>query len=377
VDGVKVAVVGAGVTGLSVAFQLAERGADVTVFERTGIGAEASGVQPGGVRQQWGTHVNCLLARESVAFYRSLNERLEPRVAATLEPCGYLFLAHSEDRLAALAADVALQNQLGVPSELLGPDEVAALVPGLVVSTVTGAAYCAEDGYFDRPQAVVEAFGEACTRRGVVIQHANVTAVTPNADGWDLEHGGRAASADVVVIAAGYDTPGLLTALDVELPIAKQARYLLLSDPIGERLLEPLVVSAERHFAAKHLSSGRMLASDLSAAGNLDDHASSWRAHVRETALQLLPQLEYVTYPVVVEGFYDVTPDHQPVIGPVSGRDGVWVAAGFSGHGFMMAPAVGRVLADAILERRFDPALDSFALDRFERGNLLPELQIV
>jgi sarcosine oxidase subunit beta len=78
-----------------------------------------------------------------------------------------------------------------------------------------------------------------------------------------------------------------------------------------------------------------------------------------------------------VEGFYDVTPDHQPVIGSVSERDGVWVAAGFSGHGFMMAPAVGRILADAILEGRFDSALDSFALGRFERGNLLPELQIV
>jgi sarcosine oxidase, subunit beta len=374
---VRIAVVGAGVTGLSVAFHLAERGAGVTVFERTGVGAEASGVQPGGVRQQWGTRVNCLLARESVAFYRSLNERLEPRVAATLEPCGYLFLAHSADRLSALAADVALQQNVGVPSELLEPDEVAALVPGLVVSTVTGAAYCAEDGYFDRPQAVVEAFAEACTRQGVVIEHTTVTSLTARDEGWAISHRGGAASADVVVIAAGYDTPALLTELEVELPIEKQARYLLLSDPIVERLLEPLVVSAERHFAAKHLSSGRMLASDLSAAGNLDDHASSWRAHVRETALQLLPQLEYVSYPLVVEGFYDVTPDHQPVIGSVSERDGVWVAAGFSGHGFMMAPAVGRILADAILEGRFDPSLDSFALGRFERGNLLPELQIV
>jgi sarcosine oxidase, subunit beta len=374
---VRIAVVGAGVTGLSVAFHLAERGAGVTVFERTGIGAEASGVQPGGVRQQWGTRVNCLLARESVEFYRSLNERLEPRVAATLEPCGYLFLAHSADRLSALAADVALQQNVGVPSELLEPDEVAALVPGLVVSTVTGAAYCAEDGYFDRPQAVVEAFAEACTRQGVVIEHTTVTSLTARDEGWAISHRGGAASADVVVIAAGYDTPALLTELEVELPIEKQARYLLLSDPIVERLLEPLVVSAERHFAAKHLSSGRMLASDLSAAGNLDDHASSWRAHVRETALQLLPQLEYVSYPLVVEGFYDVTPDHQPVIGSVSERDGVWVAAGFSGHGFMMAPAVGRILADAILEGRFDPSLDSFALGRFERGNLLPELQIV
>jgi sarcosine oxidase subunit beta len=372
-----VAVVGAGITGLSVAFQLAERGADVTVFEREGIGAAASGVQPGGVRQQWGTRVNCLLARESVAFYRQLQERLEPRVTATLEACGYLFLAHSEERLAALADDVALQNEARVPSELLSPEAVSALVPGLAVSTVTGAAYCPEDGYFDRPQAVVEAFAEACKRRRVAIEQVEVVAVAADGDGWSLIHTGGAATADAVVIAAGYETPALLADLDVELPISKQPRYLLLSDPIHERLLEPLVVSSELHFAAKHLSSGRVLASDLAAAGDPDRNAPTWRANVRAHAQKLLPVLEYVTYPVLVEGFYDVTPDHQPVISRAPEHDGLWVAAGFSGHGFMMAPAVGRMVADALVERRFDPALDSFAFDRFERGNLLPELQIV
>jgi sarcosine oxidase, subunit beta len=374
---VRVAVVGAGVTGLSVAFHLGERGADVTVYERTGIGAEASGVQPGGVRQQWGTRVNCLLARESVAFYRQLQDRLEPRVPATLEACGYLFLAHSAEHLSQLAGDIALQREAGVPSELVDPEAVAELVPGMVVSTVTGAAYCAEDGYFDHPQAVVEAFAEAGKRRGVAIEQVEVTAVTPDGDGWSLALSGGTASADAIVIAAGYDTPQLLAELDVELPIAKQARYLLLSDPIQERLLEPLVVSTERSFAAKHLGNGRMLASDLAAAGDPLEHASIWRANVRENAQRLLPVLEYVTYPVVVEGFYDVTPDHQPVISRASEHDGLWVAAGFSGHGFMMAPAVGRIVAEALVERRFDPALDSFAFDRFERGNLLPELQIV
>jgi sarcosine oxidase, subunit beta len=374
---VRVAVVGAGITGLSVAFHLAERGAAVTVYERTGVGAEASGVQPGGVRQQWGTRVNCLLARESVAFYRQLQDRLEPRVTATLEACGYLFLAHSEEHLSRLAEDAALQREAGVPSELLSPQAVATLVPGMVVSTLTGAAFCAEDGYFDHPQAVVEAFAEACKRRGVAIELAEVAAVTADGDGWSLALAGDEASADAVVIAAGYDTAPLLAELDVELPISKQPRYLLLSDPIQERLLEPLVVSSERHFAAKHLGNGRVLASDLAAVGDPEKNASIWRANVRENTQKLLPVLEYVTYPVVVEGFYDVTPDHQPVISPASAHDGLWVAAGFSGHGFMMAPAVGRIVAEALVDRRFDPALESFAFDRFERGNLLPELQIV
>ena len=372
----RVAVVGAGITGLSVAFHLAEGGAEVVVHERTGVGAEASGVQPGGVRQQWSTRVNCLLARESTAFYRDVARRLDARTQPVLEPCGYLFLAHSAARREGLAADVALQNELGIPSTLLEPDDLADLLPGIDVSDVTAASFCAEDGYFDQPQAVVEAFAEACRRRGVPIEHSTVTRLVERADGWTLEReNADPVVADAVVVAAGYDAPALLLTVGIDLPIAKEARYLLMSEPIADRLLEPLVVSGERHFAAKHLRNGRVLASDLAANGDPDSDAASWRAHVQDSVRRFLPVLEYVTYPIVVEGFYDVTPDHQPLIAQAD--SGLWVAAGFSGHGFMIAPAVGRIVADALLDGRHDPALESFALDRFARGSLAPELQIV
>jgi len=373
---VRVAVVGAGITGLSVALHLAEGGADVVVHERTGIGAEASGVQPGGVRQQWSTRVNCLLARESIGFYSDVAGRLGARTDPVLEACGYVFLAHTSERRDALAADVALQNELDIPSELLDLDDLARLLPGIDVSDVTGASFCAQDGYFDQPQAVVEAFAEACRRHGVAIERSAIARLVERPDGWALEReDAEAVEADVVVVATGYDAPTLLGTVGVELPIEKEARYLLMSDPIADRLLEPLIVSAERHFAAKHLRNGRVLASDLAANSDPDDGAAAWRAHVKESVRRYLPVLEYVTYPIVVEGFYDVTPDHQPVIAPV--ERGLWVAAGFSGHGFMIAPAVGRIVADALLTGRRDPALDTFALDRFARGSLAPELQIV
>ena len=372
----KVAVVGAGITGLSVAFHLAQAGAEVMVHERAGVGAEASGVQPGGVRQQWSTRVNCLLARESAAFYAELADRLGAPAGPVLEPCGYVFFAHSPERLAALASDVALQNELGIRSRLLGPRDLQALLPGIDVSDVTGAAYCADDGYFDRPQGVVEGFAEACRRRGVEIKHSKVIGLAERGATWALECDGAGVDeADSVVVATGYDAPALLATVGVELPIAKEPRYLLLSEPIGDRLLEPLVVSSERHFAAKHLRNGRVLASDLSADGNPERDAAAWRSHVKASVRRYLPILEYVSYPIVVEGFYDVTPDNQPFVAPVG--DGLWVAAGFSGHGFMIAPAVGRVIAEALLTGGHDPALDAFALDRFARGPIVPELQIV
>jgi sarcosine oxidase subunit beta len=331
-----VAVVGAGVVGLSIAFHLAERGASVVVYERTGIGAGASGVQPGGVRRQWGTRVNCLLAAESFRWYADARSRLRMRVDPRFRACGYLFLAHSEEAVARLRANVELQNGLGVPSRIVAPAEAAKLVPDLQPEGLAGGAWCAEDGYFDRPQAIVEALGALAEVR---IQEVRSLA--------DLQ-------ADVVVVAAGVDTPRLLP----ELPIRPEPRVLNFSDPIRERLLEPLVVSAERSCAAKQLTDGRLLASgDRKALG------------------ELLPRLVHVELPHRVEGIYDTTPDHQAILGRV--RDRVWVAAGFSGHGFMQAPAVGRILAEAILDGREDEALRVLDARRFAEGRLLPEPQIV
>src|SRR2546423_3033954 len=110
-----VAIVGAGVAGLSIAFHLAERGASVVVYERTGIGAGASGVQPGGIRRQWGTRVNCLLAGESLRWYADARERLRMRVDPGFRACGYLFLAHSHGALTRLRQSVELQNGPGFP----------------------------------------------------------------------------------------------------------------------------------------------------------------------------------------------------------------------------------------------------------------------
>ena len=351
-----VAVVGGGVIGLAIARELTVRGARVAVFERSGIGAGASGVQPGGVRQQWGTPIACRLARESVAFYADADERLDAPVPLGFRRCGYLFVAHTDSTLTRLEANVRVQNEEGVPSRLLSPAEAADLVPGLRPDGLAGAAWCADDGYFDRPQSVVEAFG-----RGLDVRIQTVVSLEPRL-------------ADAVVVAAGADTVDLLRPLGIELPIEREDRFIFLSEPIRERLLEPLVVSAERSFAAKQLGTGRVLASDLGARGDVAQQ-DVWRATVRAGIEELVPALTYVSFPMLVRGEYDVTPDHQPVLGLVA--DGIYVAAGFSGHGFMIAPAVARIVAEAVLGESPDETLAILDVARFEENRLVPEPQLV
>jgi glycine/D-amino acid oxidase-like deaminating enzyme len=370
-ESAEIAVVGAGITGLAIARALRLRGADVLVVEQAGIGSGQSGIQPGGVRQQWGTAIACRLARESAAFWRDAEATLDFPVALGFRACGYLFTAHSEAALERLRANVAIQNAEGVPSRIVSPDEAAVLVPGLGTETLTGAAWCEEDGYFDRPQSVVEAFG-----RGAEVRIATVHALRPATPGWALDTSAGTLSAEAVVVAAGRASVELVAGLGVELPIESEERHLFVSLPIADRLLDPLVVSAERAFAAKQLGDGRMLASDLAAAGPAEEGAARWRARVQEGIRELLPRLEYVDFPILASGAYDITPDRQPILGAIPGHEGLYLAAGFSGHGFMIAPAVGRILADAV-DGRHDPILDVLDAARFAEGRPVHEPQVV
>ncbi len=359
-----VAVVGAGVTGLSIAFHLSAAGfGPVTVYDRTGIGAGASGVQPGGIRQQWGTAANCAMARDSLGFYESLSERLGVDVDARFDRCGYLFVADHPETLAQLEANVALQRQVGVPSQMLAAQEIERLVPGLRADGVAGAAFCAEDGYFDRPRAVVAAFAEAAQRRGARIELADVHSLERNGEAWTLRTSTGDVTAEHVVLAASTDTCMLVAPLGADLPIVREPRFLLLGMPRRERLLEPLVIAVDRALAAKQLADGRLLASDLRAAGDPAVEAPRWRANVRDGLSRLLPRLAELPLPTVVEGFYDVTPDAQPIVDEVA--TGLWVAAGFSGHGFMVAPSVGGLVAAAFAGGELPPWHESLRLGRF------------
>jgi len=119
------------------------------------------------------------MARDSLAFYRRLPVRLESRLDPGWRPCGYLFLADTPGTLERLGSEVALQNDLGIPSRLVAPDEATELVPGLRAESTLGGSWCAEDGYFDRPQSVVEAFAEAVRRLGATVVKGEVTALEP------------------------------------------------------------------------------------------------------------------------------------------------------------------------------------------------------
>jgi sarcosine oxidase, subunit beta len=341
----RIVVAGAGAIGASIAYHLALAGADeVVLAERHTVAAGASGKAMGGIRQQFSTEAEVLLARESIRFFEELGPPYFHQV-------GYLFLATTEPGLDALAARREAQRALGVPVEGLSADAVRELVPGLVVDDVLGASYCASDGTAD-PAAVTHELVRRAVELGVELREGTAA---------------EAVDSDVTVVACGARSAEAGKALGVELPVRPLARQLLLTTPVAdlpERL--PMIVESETGFHFRRRGDALVLAMpDARPRWGLDEDvdASVYDDRRERLACRFTPAAE-----ARIErgwaGLYDMTPDAHPVIGPVA--DGVYAACGFSGHGFMQSPAVGKAVAQELLTGSSTFDLSPYRLDRFE-----------
>jgi sarcosine oxidase subunit beta len=345
-----VAVVGAGIIGMSAGWHLSRRGLDVVVADRVGIGAGATGIQPGGIRTQWAARDSLNMAIESQGFYERFSEETGTSHDPGLDHCGYCFVASNEKTLQALAKAVREQNALGVPSVMLGPDDLAELVPGLATGELAGGSFNPRDGYLDRPGAPVAGFAEAAEASGASIIISKVEGIEQEGATWSLRlAGGGRITAPHVVVAAGMGSVDLCESVGVTVPLVAEPRHLFYSPQIKPCLVKPLLVFQDEHFAVKHLADGSVLASNLSIAADAEVDEQGWRTSVTDAAHRLVPVLSYVRFPTMVTGIYDVTPDAQFLVGPLPGRDGIVLAAGMNGRGLMFAPSVGRMVTELVL----------------------------
>jgi sarcosine oxidase subunit beta len=333
--------------GASIAFQLASLGArDVVLADRQGIAAGATSKAMGGVRQQFSTAAEVRLAQASIRFFEELGSPL-------FEQVGYLFLATTEEGLAGLEERRGLQAELGVPVERVDPS----FVEGLRTDDVLGAVNCPTDGVAD-PPAVTRELVRRALKLGVEVREGT--------DAATIE-------ADVLVIACGPWSPELAATRGVELPIRPLCRQLLETGPLELPDDLPMVLEAENGFHFRRRGDKLVLA--------MSDPEPRWGFEevVDESLIEdRLARLHH-RYPPAAEatierswaGLYDMTPDAHPILGEIA--DGVYAACGFSGHGFMQSPAVGRALAEEILGESPSLDLGPYRLDRFESGTSFPE----
>lgn len=363
----QVVVIGGGANGLGVARHLAEAGlTDVLVLEKSYLLHGASGRNGGGVRAQWGTADNLVLARESIQMFRRMSAELGFNV--WFRQGGYLFLAHDEEKLAAIRKVAAFHNDNGVKTRVIDPTEIEVLVPELNLDGVVGGSYHPGDGIIF-PWAVVFALAKRCQELGVDVR------TFTSATGFE-QSGGRVravlttrgrVTCDWVVNAAGCWSAEVADMLGVKLPNLPVRHEILVTEAL-KPFLDPMIVDLRNGLYANQDMRGELI-TGIGMPGEKPgvNFASSFdfTRRVAKSLLDLLPTLGDVKVMRQWAGAYDVTPDNKPILGPTPGFENFLQLNGASGHGFMISPMTTLCTASLILGRPPPVDLAPFRLDRF------------
>jgi sarcosine oxidase, subunit beta len=375
-----VVVVGGGVIGTSIAFHLAEAGVpDVVLIERDELGAGSTSKAAGGVRAQFSDALNIQLDARSLRAFADFGVR--PGQEIDFRQVGYLFLLSRQQDVAAFERSIELQNQLGVPSRLIDPGEAKRLSPPIDTDGLLAAAFSPDDG-LATPEAVVQGYAAGARRHGAHLQTACEL----------LDVRLRDEVIQAVVTSKGVvETPALVCAagawsrqvgamVGVALPVTPYRRQVLLTEPVpGLPQHLPMTIdfasSLYFHREGPGLLMGMSLEDEPPGFNLARDDA--WIPRLAQVLARRAPALADLGIAGGWAGLYEVTPDHNALIGEMPRPARLLYATGFSGHGFLQGPAVGEVVRDLFLGRQPPVDVAPLAVDRFQQANDRPELNVV
>ena len=375
-----VVIVGGGVIGCSCAFHLAEAGArDVVLVERGALASGSSSRAAGGVRAQFSDELNIRIGLRSLEAFADFPRR--PGYEIDLKPVGYLFVLTRDEDVATFTRNVELQNALGVPSRMIGSDEVHALCPLLRVDDVLAGAFSPSDGHAT-PEAVVQGYASgarvhgahietSCELSGLSVAHGAITAVHTTKG---------TIQTDTVICAAGAWSRACGALAGVELPVTPLRREVLFTEPMPGIPKEiPMSIDFATSFYFHREGPGMLMG--MAAPGEqpgFDAQPSDELIPAMiEVAERRAPALARVGIKGGWAGFYELTPDHNALIGEAPGVARFLYATGFSGHGFLQAPAVGEVVRDLVLGREPFVDVTPLSAERFDLAKARPEFNVV
>lgn len=364
-------IVGGGIVGCSIAYNLAKRGLrGVVVLERAQLGSGSTSKAAGGIRAQFGAEITIRMSLYAQEVYRHFEEELG--MTADYREVGYLFLLTTNDELAAFRKNVALQNSLGVPSRMIGTAEVQAMVPAIKVDDLAGASFCPTDGIAG-PSEALQGFASRARALGVeFLEESPVVAI-------DVESGRvrtvrtprETFETPLLINAAGPWASQIGKLVGVDIPVRPLKRHIWISEPFDDIPgPTPMVIDFHTGFYfRKELQSVLWSGGDMLERWSYDTEVEWDRLEESiEKAVRRVPVLSKARLLRGWAGLREVTPDHLPIIGGVPGVDGLICANGFSGHGFMHAPATGRLVAELVLDGHSFLDLDPLRYERFAEG---------
>jgi len=369
-DRAEVVIVGGGVVGLAIAYNLARRGlADVVVIERGYLAEGASGRNGGGVRQQWSTELNIRLMQESVDLCRRF--AVDLGVNVWFRQGGYLFLARTAREVARLDKNIAIQNRCGVPTRMLEPGKARDIVPELDLTGIVAAAYNPTDGILF-PWPFLWGYARQAAAHGVrIFTQTPVGGLEPQKGGGYLVHTPRGAvRARRLINATGAWSPRLAQMIGVHVPTYPIRHEICSSEPL-KPFLRPMV---------SELTSGlycsQSMRGEIVGGVTIPGHGSTYGmgstleflATYARRLVRLMPILGEIKVLRQWAGPYDQSPDGNPILGAAPGHPDFFLACGFVGHGFMMAPIVGKLYGEWLTGGEPHEIFARYTLGRFSGG---------
>ncbi|MDI6770711.1 MAG: FAD-binding oxidoreductase [Anaerolineales bacterium] len=376
-----IVIIGGGVMGASTAYHLAARGQkNIFLLEKEEFfGQGATGRCAGGVRYQFSTEINVRLSLESLPMLDRFKDEIGQEI--NYQKCGYLFVLTKPEDVEYFHRNVELQHTLGVQTEWLSGDEVRKRVPQMRFEDSLAGTFNPKDGLVD-PNSVVMGYIGAAQRMGVAALN-NVEVIGLKVEGWKVtgvKTNAGFVAAPVIVNAAG-PWAGLIGKMaGVHIPLTPLRRQMLTTTPLPELPADfPFVIDFAQSLYFHREGEGLLTGmSNPNESPGFDQNVDEAFELVNlEAATARMPMLEKAGLVSHWAGLYEVTPDAHPVYGktPV---EGFYVVAGFSGHGFMHGPVSGKLMAEYILDGKFQ-SVDVSMLDlaRFEEGRLIKEYNVV
>ena len=373
-------VVGGGVIGTSAAFHLAEAGVDVVLIERGSLGGGSTSKAAGGVRTQFSDVLNIEIAKRSLDAFRDFDRR--PGWEIDLRQVGYLFVLTRPSDVEEFERSVALQNELGLDSRMLTGEETRALCPLLDGDDVLAGAFSPGDGHAT-PEGVVQGYAFAARAHGAHIRvGCEVMAIRVDDGGQITEvvTTDGVIRTDTVICAAGAWSRACGAMVGVELPVSPLRRQILFTEAIDGLPADlPMTIDFETSFYFHHEGPGLLMG--MSDPGEIPgfsvETSDGWIPGLMDVVRRRAPRIADVGIRGGWAGLYEMTPDHNAIIGEAAGVSRFLYATGFSGHGFLQGPAVGEILRDMVLRRPAFVDVSPLSVERFDAAALRPEYNIV
>lgn len=373
-----VVVIGGGVMGTSIAFHLAEAGVDVCLLERSELASGSTSRAAGGIRAQFSDPLNIALGARSIEAFERFGER--PGAEIDLEQVGYLFLLDRPEDIPVFERSVAIQNEHGVPSRLLDTEEIRGVCPIAGLEGVLAAAFSPRDGHAS-PEAVVQGYAAGARRHGATVV-TGCAVMGIDVAGGEIRavraQGGRVETG-VVVCAAGAWSPEIGDMVEVGLPVVPVLREVgfTAGAELPDRI--PLTIDFSTGFYFHRQGPGLLFGmGDREQPPGFDAPTDpAWLERVTAVAERRLPRLLEIGIAGGWKGAYEITPDHNALIGEAARPSRFLYATGFSGHGFLQGPAVGETVRDLVLEREAVLDVSPLSVERFARDAPRPELNVI